>query len=100
MATAEERETTVAYCEVDDTIRIFTCIRTDITAMSNKKQFTLVSEGVDDGGTKLAWFSIPRSEFDISRAAKTRRNMTEEQRAASAERLRRAREKKKETPSE
>ena len=49
MATAEERETTVAYCEVDDTIRIFTCIRTDITAMSNKKQFTLVTTTFADG---------------------------------------------------
>ena len=93
---ASERETVITYSDEDNVVEIFTCIRKDITAMSKKDQFEKVASGSYADGTLWARFRIDRSRFDIARSAKgQRKNQTEEQRQASAERLALARERKR-----
>ena len=84
---AAERETCVAFTDADEDVHIYTCRRQDITAMRKKPQFTEVRSGRYGDGTEWATFSIPRSEFSIARAAKVRRNLTDEQRQELAQRL-------------
>ena len=84
---SEERETTIAYTDAYDTINIYTCIRKDITAMKKKEQFVLIDEGAYPDGTIWAKFEISRDKFDIARAAKGSRNLSEEQRAALSARM-------------
>lgn len=97
---AEERETTVSYTDADDSVIIFSCIRKDITAMKKKPKFELIEEGILKPTTPWAKFRIARADFDISRAARSSRTLTDEQRQQVAERLAEARKKKEEAPNE
>lgn len=91
---ASERETSIVYSDDSEYVEIFTCIRKDITAMKNKEQFELVEEGKYSDGTSFANFRIPRSKFDIGKAAKFTRNLTDEQRQERAARMQAVRDKK------
>lgn len=82
-----ERETSIAYTDADEYVRIYSCIRKDITAMKKKEQFKLHQEGVYEDGTPWATFHVPRDKFDVARAAKTTRSMTEDQRKAASDRM-------------
>lgn len=97
---ATERETTVSYSDDGRDVQIYTCIRRDITAMRKKEQFTLTEEGTHVDGTPYAYFTIPREKFDIARAAKSTRTMTDEAKQKLAERLASSRSKKKDVEDE
>ena len=88
---ASERETTIAYADGDEVIQIFSCIRRDITAMSKKEQFVEIERGFYPGKVLWAKFEILREDFAIDRAAKTKRNLSDEQRQALSDRLKAAR---------
>lgn len=97
---ATERETTVAYSDADDTIHVYSSIRKDITAMKKKEQFELIEEGKHNGTTPYAHFKIARESFDISKAARYKRQMSEAQRAAQSERMKKMHAKNKENLDE
>lgn len=88
---ASERETTVTYTDGDEVVQIYTCIRKDITAMSKKEQFVEVARGFYPGKVLWAKFEILRDDFALDRAAKTKRNLSPEQRQALSDRLKAAR---------
>ena len=86
---AAERETVVTMTDADDVVRIWTCRRRDITAMSKKPAFCRVDGGTYEDGTEWAVFTISDRGFDVARGARGTRTLTEAQRAANADRLRR-----------
>lgn len=88
-STLDEQETTVSRNRGDDRVRIWSNVAADVRAMLKDERFTL--EGYDGHG---AFFTIPVSEWNPVRGAKRRRNMTNEQKQAAADRLRKARENK------
>lgn len=88
---ASERETTITYADGDEVVQIYTCIRRDITAMSKKEQFVEIERGFYPGKVLWAKFEILREDFDVARAAKTKRNLSDEQRQALSDRLKKAR---------
>lgn len=86
-----ERETTVTTSDGDDLVRVWTAQRTVITRISRDSRFTIVDSGEHDGSR---WVSatIPAEKWNPVTGAKRTRTMTDEQKAAAAERLRAARE--------
>lgn len=91
-----ERETSLVYSDDDEVIYIYSCVRRDITAMKKKSQFTVEEEGKYKDGTPWAKFSIPMDRFDISRGAKTTRNLSPEARAKLSSRMTKLHAKNKE----
>ncbi len=89
---AEERETTIAYSDADDVVRVFTCLKRDLTAIKKNKAFKQVDGGVYRDGTEWGSFHLPMDKFgSVSSIVKRTRTMTDEQRVATAERLANAR---------
>ena len=84
---AAERETTVTITDADDTVRIWTAQRRYLGRLRRHPSFTEVKSGTH-GGTEWAEFTIPASEWNPATGAKRKVTMTDEQRAASAARLR------------
>lgn len=86
-----ERETVVTTSDGDDLVRVWTAQRTVITRISRDSRFTIVGSGEHDGSR---WVSatIPAEKWNPVTGAKRTRTMTDEQKAAAAERLRAARE--------
>jgi hypothetical protein len=83
---AEERETVAAVTEADDVVRIWSAIRTHITAMRKSPSFTEIRCGRVDG-TEWAEFEVSRDLWNPVRGVKHVRTMSSEQKAAIAERL-------------
>lgn len=88
-----EQETSVNYEGDSEEVRIFSCIRKDITALKKSGKFTLVDEGKYVDGSIWAEFTIPVENFSVARGAKSQRKLTDEQRQALADRLANARKK-------
>ena len=88
--TDAERETIIGWSEADGTAQVYTASRKVITRLRNNPAAELVDEGTHDGS---AWarFTIPAGLVSF-RSAAARRELTAEQRAAAAERLRQGRE--------
>lgn len=86
-----EQETAIAYSAADDTVQIWTCIPADVRALRKDDRFTETKSGTYNDGTDWAQFEIPRKRWSTPRGARTTRAMTDEQRAAAADRLRNAR---------
>ena len=84
---AAERETTVTITDADDTVRIWTAQRRYLGRLRRHPSYTEVKSGTH-GGTEWAEFTIPASEWNPATGAKRKVTMTDEQRAASAARLR------------
>lgn len=90
--TADERETIIRLSDGDDLVRIWTARRRDITALRKKPDATETSTGFH-GTTEWAEFTIPRERWSTGRGIKgARRHLSDEQKAAVAERFRKARE--------
>lgn len=92
MAEAAERETTVTVTDADDVVRLWSNRRKDITKLRKHPLATVVSEGIDQG---TAWVEveIPADKWNpVTGIKRAGRKLTDEQRQAMAERLRRARE--------
>jgi pimeloyl-ACP methyl ester carboxylesterase len=88
--TEHERETIIGMSDGGELAQVYTAQRKVITRLKNNPAAVLVEEGTHDGS---AWarFTIPVGLVSF-RQTKVRRELTEEQRAAAAERLRRGRD--------
>ena len=84
---AAERETTVTITDADDMVRIWTAQRRYLGRLRRHPSFTEVKSGTH-GGTEWAEFTIPARDWNPATGAKRKSNMTDEQKAALAERLR------------
>ena len=84
---AAERETTVTITDADDVVRIWTAQRRYLGRLRRHPSFTEVKSGTH-GGTEWAEFTIPARDWNPATGAKRKSNMTDEQKAALAERLR------------
>ena len=88
---AAERETTVTATDADDTVRIWTCQKRYLGRLRRHPSFTEVATGFH-GSTEWAEFTIPASEWNPATGAKRKVTMTDERKAALADRMRSARE--------
>lgn len=84
---ADERETTIVACDGDEFVRIDSSRRKDITALRKRQNVTEVAAGFH-GGTEWARFLVPAHLFDVARGVRIPRTLSDEQRAALAERAR------------
>lgn len=84
--TAPERETTVTTTDADDEVRIWTCRARHVGELKRHPAFRLVAEG-SYGSTAWAEFVIADAGWSPATGARRRRNLTDEQRAALAERM-------------
>lgn len=89
-----EYETTVNMTDADDLVRIWTSQRSVLSKLRKKaEKFTETRNGhyTNANGTRYEWaeFTIPISDFNLAKAAINRRQLTDEQRAALADRARR-----------
>ena len=85
---AMERETTIAYSDADTEVLIFTCIKRDLTVLRKNPAFKLVRGGTYVDGTEWGDFRLPVDQFgSVSSLVKRKRNLTDEQRQAVADRL-------------
>ena len=73
--------------DADDVVRIWTAQRRYLGRLRRHPSYTEVKSGTH-GGTEWAEFTIPASEWNPATGAKRKVTMTDEQRAASAARLR------------
>ena len=89
--TPYERETIVNASDGDGVVRIWTAQRKHITRMRRNDSFAETATGYH-GGTEWAEFTIPASDWNPASGAKRKRNLTDEQRQALADRLAKARE--------
>ena len=85
-----EQETNVTYSAADSIIRVWTCIPKDIRAFE-KRGAPKVESGVYNDGSPWAIFEFPADRLNIAMAYKPERNLSDEQRAAAAERMAKAR---------
>lgn len=85
-----ERETSITTSDGDGMVRIWTAQRAYITRMKRNPAFILVDEGTYEG-SPWADFRIPADQWNPATGAKRKRTMTDEQKAATAQRLKAAR---------
>lgn len=87
---AAERETVINASDGDDVVRIWTAQRRFITRLQKNPRVKQVGSGEHDG-TPFYAFEIPASEWNPVSGVKRQSNMTDEQKRAAAERLRKKR---------
>lgn len=87
MATTQEMETTITYDHAEQKYRVWSSYRPHINRFLKDERASLTGEGED-----WASFEIASQDYDIRNAFKRKVNLSDEQRAAAAERLRKARE--------
>lgn len=87
---AAERETTVTITDADDTVRIWTAQRRYLGRLRRHPSYTEVASGFH-GGSEWAEFTIPARDWNPATGAKRKVAMTDERKAALAERMRAAR---------
>ena len=88
---AEERETTVTVTDADPNVLIWSARRKDITRLRKHPKAVETGSGFIDG-TEWASFTVPSDQWNPASGIKrASRPMTEEQKAAGAERLRKMR---------
>ena len=88
---SDERETVITVTDADPVVRIWTAQRRHITRMRKHDSFTETATGYH-GGTEWAEFTIPATDWNPATGAKRKRNLTDEQRQALADRLAKSRE--------
>lgn len=88
---ADERETTVTVTDADAVVRIWSARRKDITRLRKNPKVTETKSGFIDG-TEWAEFTVPTGDWNPASGIKRVSNMTAEQKAAAAARLRKAKE--------
>ena len=86
----EERETTITTSDADELVRVWTAQRKHITRLRKDSAFTQVRTGFH-GTTEWAEFTIPADRWSPAGVRRKRPPLTEEQRQAAADRLRKAR---------
>jgi hypothetical protein len=91
MATKDEQETTVTYITADSLVQVYTAVPKHLRRLRSDKRATEISGG-DDWGI----FYIESRFFDpLNGFKRARKEMTPEQKAASAKRLADARANRK-----
>lgn len=85
--TAPERETTVTTTDADDQVRIWTSRRRHIGELKRHPAYELVDEGMY-GDSPWAEFVIPDARWSPATGARRRVNLSDDQRAELAERMR------------
>lgn len=88
---AAERETTVTATDADDTVRIWTCQKRYLGRLRRHPSFIEVATGFH-GSTEWAEFTIAAADWNPATGAKRKVTMTDERKAALADRMRSARE--------
>lgn len=89
-STMDEQETTVTWIRSDPKVRVYTSNPVDLRKFRKDSRATEI-RGEDD----WAEFTIPRTDFDPAKGFKSKRKpLTEVQREAAADRLKKAREAK------
>lgn len=83
---AAERETVVTFTDADTYVHLYTCRRSDITALSKKIQ--PIGSGAYQDGTPWAEYHVPVDLFKLPLAIRRKRDLTDEQREALRERAR------------
>ena len=86
-ASLPEQETVIRFSPGEDEVHIWTNYPAHVRHFSKDERYTLSK--VDQDG---AHFTIPRTEYNPVKAAKNRRNLTDEQKQALADRLAKSRE--------
>lgn len=89
MTSLDEQETTVTWCRANDVIYIYTSNVVHLRALRKRTDIEEVMGG-DDWGD----FRVSTEVYDPLKGFKRKRTLTDEQRAAAGERLRKAREAK------
>lgn len=87
--TREERETIVTICEADGCYHIDTSIQAHIRKFDKLGYSCIEEQRYDDGTVMSKQYKVPK--YAISFRSPKKRTLTDEQRAASAERLRKYR---------
>lgn len=85
-----ERETVVTSSDGDDFVSVYTCQRRYISRLRKHPKAVETGSGTHEG-TEWVTFRIPAKQWSPVSGIKRTSTLTPEQRAASAERLRRAR---------
>ena len=88
---SDERETVITVTDADQSVHIWTAQKRHITRMRKHDSFTETATGYH-GTTEWASFTIPARDWNPASGAKRKRNLTDEQRQALADRLARSRE--------
>jgi len=91
--TVPEQETICINNMGEDFVRIYSCVARDITKLERHPGVTIVREG-RYGRTRWIEATVPMGQWSPTSGVKrqTKRVMTEEQRLAAGERLKKARE--------
>lgn len=90
--TYEEQETIIAMSRADKVVRIYSAIPKHIKALRANPTVTEVSVHTSEGHEEVE-FTVPVDRWSPTGGVKRSRTLTDEQRAAMADRLRKAREK-------
>lgn len=85
--TKDELETTVTYTSSSENVTVWTCRAPDYRRLSKDHRFLLTKHGKYEDGTVWGEFTIPASQWNPVSGAKRKRNLTDEQRQASRDRL-------------
>jgi hypothetical protein len=82
-----EQETVVTFNAAEEGIRIYTAYPPLMRKLASSPEYTLVKEYRQDGEVVAMDFTAARNMITIRSKAPARREMTEEERMAAAERL-------------
>lgn len=91
MATLEEQETIITQTRADDYVSIWTSSTPDIAYFTKTAGFELVRTSTYEGEIEAAEFRVPKGRANIRKILK--RQMSDEQRVATRDRLAAARRK-------
>lgn len=94
MWTSPERETTLTMNDESDVVLLWSAQRKYVNRVLADDRWTVLESGVNEEGQPWVSASIPASKYSPLTGVKRKNNMTPEQKAAAAERLRRNREEK------
>ena len=89
--TLDEQETIVNATRADEVVRIYSAIPAHIRRLKKRENVTLVRSWSEDGH-EVCEFTVASGKWNPVTGVKRNRVMTDEQKAAAAERLRKARE--------
>lgn len=94
MWTGDERETSIVMSDANPVVLLWSAQRKYVNRILADNRWTVLDSGVNEEGQPWVSASIPADKYSPLTGVKRANNMTPEQKAASAERLRRIREAK------
>jgi len=100
MTTLDERETHIGFNAASDKVSFYSDVPKHIRALKKDPRVTLTKEGTFADGTRFAYFECDAKGWSPLSGPKRTRKLTPEQRKAAAERMRKAREAKREVTAE